>query len=117
MSVASNMAAYLRTDGARLGRHHRLVALALAALADEALDGPHGYTATPVAQVAPVVGLARSTTERTCRGLAVYGPAIVVCRFAGVQHAYTGDDAVRLPRGATVIGYRLLEGVLSGEAS
>lgn len=92
--------------GARLGVHGRHALLALAVLADADLSSPRGLDAVRPERVAELVGLARSTVDRTLRGLAVDGLAIVVVDYAATRHHYTGPAAARLPRGARVAGYR-----------
>jgi hypothetical protein len=97
----------------RGGIHARHAALALAVLADDDLNSPHGLDVIPAERVAHVVGLARSTMERTLRGLAAdeTAPVVVIVSYAATRHAYTGRQAERLPRGARVLGYRPSEEV------
>lgn len=56
-----------------LGTHGRAVALGLAALADEALDSPNGYTGHKAGDVAQIVGLASTTVARWLLALETLG--------------------------------------------
>lgn len=63
------MARLAATPKHRLGTGGRVVLLALAGLADQALSSPSGYSGTTALEVSRIAGLAPSTTRRTLLAL------------------------------------------------
>lgn len=94
------------------GIHSRHALLALAVLADRDRSTPNGLDAVSADRVARVVGLARSTVERTLRGLAAseHTAVVLVTSYAGTRRHRWGDD-VTLQRGERVVGYRFAPSV------
>lgn len=99
-SRASHQRGNLNAEAALLGH---------AWLSDQALNTPNGYDYVSAAHVAALIGLARSTVERTLRGLAIAGVLELIGTHAGVRWSVTGDQARTLGRGSRVLGYRVPE--------
>lgn len=59
--------------GVRHSIHARAALLALAALADEALDSPGGYSATPAIEVGRLAGMEAETARRWLDSWAGWG--------------------------------------------
>lgn len=95
----------------RVGIHGRHAMLALAVLADRDLNSPQGLDVVRADRVAAVVGLARSTVDRTLRSLAVADAGVVlVTEHACIREVLIGAAAAeRLSRGTRVVGYRISE--------
>lgn len=90
------------------GTHERAALLAVAAIVERDLNSPNGYDVVTAEAVAQVIGLAKSTTERTLRSLAVRGELTLVTDYAATRHHHTGEGAARrLGRGERVRGYRI----------
>lgn len=105
MSATSDALAILeRTPKHHWGQGGRLCLLAAATLQDR--SGPTWPVVRSV-DIARVVGLAKSTVERTMREWAAEGVVGIIYTSAGVQALATGRNAKRLPRGARRIGYTL----------
>lgn len=94
-----------------IGPNERLVFLTVAALADH--SGVRGGVGAGT--VAPIAGLATSTTTTILRRLAGRGDLVLVTTRATVRHHYTGRAAQRnLSRGERIVGFRLPDEAFTG---
>lgn len=97
-------------EGRRGGNlNSEAVLLGLAWLTDLDLASPQGYSQVTADRVARLTGLARSTVERTLRGLAVAGAIELIRTHAAVRYVETGQAAGAIHRGSRILGYRLPE--------